>query len=300
MLTVVAPITISNPIKIYTFDDCQLPPDTILNGTTASAGYIACSGGVGDSGVLHMTDNANSQQAAFLMPDFNTNAPVKAIAVSMAVRIADGTGTPADGISFSWGSSNSIPDTANFGEGGQGDGVSVGLITYAGRSDGPSFNVWYNGNRLVNKIVPYSALYTGDLGTDPTNQYATLVFRVNENGTLDMQYKGNAVFNALPIPGYTAMAGGRFGIGSRTGGENESQWIDNIQIATTPGLVPVPLVFSGSRTSLKLTWSGNGFKLQSKDNLNPAVQWNDVPGATSPYPLPLTGPAQYYRLAPAP
>jgi hypothetical protein len=233
------------------------------------------------------------------MPDFNTNAPVKAIAVSMAVRIADGTGTPADGISFSWGSSNSIPDNANFGEGGRGDGVSVGLITYAGRSDGPSFNVWYNGTRLVNKIVPYSALFTGDLGTDPTNQYAMLVFRVNENGTLDMQYKGNPIFNALPIPGYSAMVGGRFGIGARTGGENESQWFDNIQIATTPGLVPVPLVFSGSRTSLKLTWSGNGFKLQSKDNLNPAVQWNDVPGATSPYTLPLTGPAQFYRLAPA-
>jgi hypothetical protein len=299
VLTVVAPITVSNPIKIYNFDDCLQPPDTILNGVTPSSGYIACSGGVGDSGVLHITDNVNSLQAAFLMPDFNSNAPVKALAVSMAVRIADGSGTPADGISFCWGSSNSIPDNANFGEGGQGDGLIVSLITYAGRSDGPSFNVSYKGNRLVNMIVPYSALFTGDLGTDPTNQYATLVFRVNENGTFDMQYKGNAIFNALPLPGYTAMIGGRFGIGGRTGGENESQWFDNIQIATTPGLLPGSIGFSVSGGNLRLTWNAVGLKLQSSPKVAPTT-WTDVPGgATSPYVAPLTGAGLFYRLAPA-
>ncbi len=296
-LSVVAPIVVNNPVKVYTFDDCLQPPDTIITGSSPSSGYITCSGGVNDSGVLHLTDNVNSLDATFLMPDFNNNAPVKAIAVSMAVRIADGSGTPADGISFAWGSSNSIPDTINFGEGGAGDGVSVGLITYAGRADGPSFNVWYNGTRLVNKIVPYSALYTGDLSTDPTNQYATLVFRVNENGTLDMQYKGNAVFNALPIPGYTAIAGGRFAIGGRTGGENESQWIDNIQIATTTGVIPVPLGFTVSGTTLKLTWPA-GFVLQSTSSLTPPVTWTDVPNAASPYTPPMTNPLEFYSLRP--
>jgi len=230
------------------------------------------------------------------MPDFNTNASIKAIAVSFKVRIADGSGTPADGISFCWGSSNSIPNNANFGEGGQGDGVVVGLITYAGRPDGPSFNVSYRGTRLVNMIVPYSALYTGDLSTDPTEQYATLAFQVNENGTLDLQYKGNAIFHALSLPGYTAMAGGRFALGARTGGENETHWVDDIQIATTPGqiLTPPTLGFSRSGNNLQLTW-GPGFKLQSTPNLT-TPNWQDVPNANSPYLAPITGTAEFFRL----
>ncbi|HEY5914547.1 MAG TPA: hypothetical protein VJA21_28495, partial [Verrucomicrobiae bacterium] len=294
VLTVVGPITVSNPIKIYDFNDCAIPVDTILTGVGASSGYIACSGGIDNSGVLHLTDNVNSLQSSFLMPDFNSNTPVKAITVSFAVRIADGTGTPADGLSFCWGTSNSIPDTANFGEGGQGDGVSVGLITYAGRPDGPSFNVWYRGNQLVNKIVPYSALYTGDLSADPLQQYATLAMRVNENGTLDLQYKGNAIFAGLPLPGYTPMAGGRFGLGARTGGENETHWFDNIQIATTPGVVPIPLQMTTTAGGLKLTW-GEGFKLQSTDSLSPA-NWQDEPNATSGMTIPIGPGNKFFRL----
>ena len=295
LLTVVAPITVSNPIMTYDFNDCVLPPDTIRTGPAS----IACSGGIGDSGVLHLTDNVNGQIGSFLMPDFNTNAPVKAITVALAVRIADGSGTPADGISFCWGSSNSILDTANFGEGGAGDGLIVSLITYAGRPDGPTFNVWYRGNRLVNMLVPYSALFTGDLSANPVQQYANLVIRVNENGTLDLQYKGNAIFNALPLPGYTALAGGRFGLGARTGGENETHWVDNIAIATTTGLAPIPIGFTPVGNNLRLTWSGDGFKLQSTPSLNP-VNWTDVPGATSPYTAVTTNSAQFYRLAPLP
>jgi hypothetical protein len=294
VLTVVAPITVSNPIATYDFNDCQPPVDTILHGSA----YVGCDSGVNNSGVLHLTDASGGLTGTFLMPDFNNNAPVKAFTVSMAVRIADGSGTPADGISFCWGTSNSIPDTANFGEGGQGDGVNIGLITYAGRPDGPSFNITYKGNHLVNKIVPYSALYTGDLGTDPTTQYATMVVRMNENGTLDLQYKGNPIFNAFPLPGYAPIAGARFALGSRTGGEWESQWIDNIQIATSTGLVPVSIGISGSGSNAQLTWSGTGWLLQSTDSLQPPIQWTPIPGATSPYPLPLTGKGLFYRLVP--
>jgi hypothetical protein len=294
VLTVVAPITVSNPIATYDFNDCQLPVDTILHGSA----YIGCDSGVNNSGVLHLTDANGGLTGTFLMPDFNSNAPVKAFTVSMAVRIADGSGTPADGISFCWGTSNSIPDTANFGEGGQGDGVNIGLITYAGRPDGPSFNITYKGNHLVNKIVPYSALYTGDLGTDPTTQYATMVVRMNENGTLDLQYKGNPIFNAFPLPGYAPIAGARFALGSRTGGEWESQWIDNIQIATVPGstIVPVPLGVARTPGGIQISWTGSGLKLQSKATLAPGT-WSDVPGGSaSPVTVPVTGTASFYRL----
>ena len=140
--------------------------------------------------------------------------------------------------------------------------------------------------------MPWQQLETG-------SSFGEVFIRVSDTGVVDMQYKGMVIFNGVQLPDYTALLGGIFTFGGRTGGLNENQWLDNIQIATTTGLVPVPLNLSGSGTSFKLTWSGDGFKLQSKDNLNPAVPWNDVIGATSPYPLPLTGPDQFYRLAPA-
>lgn len=295
LLTVVPPIVVNNPVAAFDFNDCLTPADTILTGTA----YIACSGGTSDSGVLHLTDNVNSQQGSFLMPDFNTNLPVQAITVAIALRIADGTGTPADGFSFCWGSSNSIPDTVIFGEGGQGDGLIVALRTYAGNPDAPSFDVTYKGNRLVNYRVPYSDLFTGDLSPDPLQQYANFLLNVDATGKLDLQYKGRIILNDLQLPGYTALAGGRFALGARTGGENETHWVDNIQIATTTGLIAPTLGFSHTGNNLTLTW-GAGFKLEATGSLAPSA-WTNVPGATSPYVTPTTGSAQlFYRLAPAP
>jgi hypothetical protein len=145
-------------------------------------------------------------------------------------------------------------------------------------------------------LVPYSALFTGDLSADPLQQYANLVIRVNANGTLDLQYKGKAILNGLPLPGYTPIVGGRFGLGARTGGENETHWVDNIAIATTVGVNSPTLGFSRTGSTLTLTW-GAGFKLQSTGSLTPTVTWNDVPGAVSPYPAPTnTGTNQFFRL----
>src|SRR6185436_15623319 len=52
LLTVVAPITIGSPTMIYDFNDCLNPADTTLNGSA----IIICSGGITNSGVLHVTD----------------------------------------------------------------------------------------------------------------------------------------------------------------------------------------------------------------------------------------------------
>ncbi|HWH70500.1 MAG TPA: hypothetical protein VNT26_14025, partial [Candidatus Sulfotelmatobacter sp.] len=273
LLRVVAPITISNPILSYDFNDGALPVDTILNFSNpdgqnpGGGGYIVGFGGIGDSGCLHLTDAANDCHAAFIMTDPNSNAPIKAITAHFAVRVADGSGRPADGFSFVWAASNNIPDNATFGENGMGTGLIVGFDTYDNGGEGPSFNVWYHGNRLANKLVNYSALATGGYSTDPLQQYAEVFIQVNSNGTLDLQYHGNAIFIALPLPGYAALAGGEFAIGAQTGGQNETHWFDNIQIATTTGLVPIPLNCELSGASLRFTWSSGLFKLQSTGSL---------------------------------
>jgi hypothetical protein len=298
LLTVVSPITISSPNIIYDFNDCALPPGTILNGN-AGGGYIDCSGGITNSGVLKLTDAVNGQGGTFIMPDANGNAPIKALTAYFAVRVADGTATPADGFSFVWAPSNNIPSNVVFGQGGIGNGLIVGFDTYNNNGEAPSFNVWYHGNLVVNKLVSIDQLETGGYSADPLLQYADVYIRVNTNGTLDLQYHGNIIFNKLVLPGYAALAGGEFALGGATGGLNETHWFDNIQIATTVGLVPIPLNFSRVGNDIRFTW-GDGFKLQSTLNLSPTSVWTDVPGATSPYIATNNTPTKYFRLAPAP
>ncbi len=299
VLTVVTPITVSNPIVSYNFDDGLQPDGTSMYGSA----YIVGSGGVGDSGCLHLTDNVNGQGGVFVIPDPNSNAPVKAITAYFAVRVADGSGTPADGFSFIWAPTNDIGSNPNPGpspSGYSGNGFAVGFDTYNNNGEAPSFNVYYRGTLLVNKLVPFDALYTGNYSTDPLQQWADVFIRVNANGTMDLQYHTNAIFASLPLPGYSALIGGEFAFGAATGGENETHWIDNIQIATTPGLVPVPLAFTVASGNLKLTWKGDGFKLVSTPSLTPPATWTDVPGGTtSPVLAPLTGARQFYALAPA-
>ena len=106
------------------------------------------------------------------------------------------------------------------------------------------------------------------------------------------------IFNQVQLPGYASITGGEFALGARTGGLNENQWFDSIALQTTVGLISVPLTFTRNGSTLQLTWDA-GWKLQSTLSLSPA-NWQDVPGATSPWPVSTSTGTAFYRLAPAP
>jgi hypothetical protein len=291
LLTVVSAITVTNPTVSYNFDDCAQPAGTDLRGSSASSGYIG-TGGVGGSCCLHLTDAVNGQGGTFIIPDQNNNAPIKGFNMYFAANISGGTVPPADGISISFCSSNEVPATGTIGEGGVGTGLIVIFDLFNGNN--PYFGITWHGSPIVQTFVPYTAMDTG-------GNFVDTGIRLNANGTIDVQFNGNVLFNQVPLPGFAAVAGREFVFGSRTGGLNDNQWIDNLQIQTFPGLVSVPLNASINGGNLRLTWNGDGFKLQSASNLVPRpIVWTDVPGATSPYVTPLTGAAQFYRLAPAP
>ena len=135
-----------------------------------------------------------------------------------------------------------------------------------------------------------------ETGTD----FADFALRVEPDGTLDLQFKNMVIFNNVSLPGFTPMKGAAFGIGARTGGLNENQWVDNLEIATTTATVGPTLggAVSGGGTSLTLTW-GTGFWLQSTPSLSP-FNWSYVPGASSPLTVPTTTGTQYYRLTSVP
>ena len=298
VLTVVAPITISSPKIAYDFNDCLQPAGTTLNGSA----YIDCNGlGVTNSGILHLTDAVNSQGGAFIMPDADNNQPVNALTAYFAIRIADGTAPPADGFAFVWCPSNNIPPGATWGQNGIGNGLIVSADTFINDNanpEAPSFNVYWNGSLVVKKLVPLDAIYTGNYNADPTLQYADVFIRVNSNGTLDMQYHGNVIFNHLVLPGYFLIAGGVFALGGATGGLNETHWVDNIAISTTNAPTAPTLGATRNGNNLSLTWPA-GFKLQSTPKLVPST-WTDVTGATSPYIAPNTNSAQFFRLISTP
>jgi hypothetical protein len=290
LLSVIAPITIGTPQVIYDFNDCSVPVGTILNGS-AGGGYVDCSGGVTNSGVLKLTDAIGGEAGTFFMPDLNAGAAVKGITAYFAARIADGSIPPADGFSFCW--ANDLPTGGTFGEDGGGSGLVVSFDTYDnGGGEAPAFNIVYNNIQVATNLVDISALVTGD--------YVDVFIRVNPDGTVDVQHNGNVIFNKVHLPGFTAMLGGAFAIGARTGGSYEAAWFDNIALSTTPGLIPVPLSFSVSGGNLRLAWAAGGFKLQSTPSLRPPAVWTDVPGATSPWVVPTSPGSLFYRLAPAP
>jgi hypothetical protein len=303
VLTIVQPITIANPQVTFDFNDGQLPflpppnntVQTILNGSgegNGNGGYIDATGGVTNSGVLKLTDAINGEGGTFIVPDFNNGQPVRAFTAYFAVLVGGGSAVPADGFSFVW-ANDLTPDTIVFGENGSGSGLTVGFDIYRNTTEAPSFNIFYKGVPVVSKLVDISALTTGDVFED-------VYIRLNPEGTVDLQYKGNVIFDKVALPGFSAMSGGRFAWGGRTGGLNENQWVDNIKLATTVGQAAVSLGWTTTGNNLSLTWP-TGWKLQSTTTIAIPNSWQDVPNAVSPYTAPTTtGPGTFYRLINSP
>ncbi len=295
MLTVVAPITISNPLISYNFDDCAQPADTTLTGTGegfGNGGYIA-PGGIGDSCCIHLTDAAQGEHGTFIIPDLNNNAPVKAFTVYFAALFggAGMTVPPADGFSLSFCSSNDVPANTQPGEGGIGNGLIFSCNLYNGGN--PYYRLIYQGAIVATKYVPYTDMVTG-------NAFADTYIRLNANGTVDAQFNGKIIFNQVVLPGYSAAIGSEYVLAGRTGGLWINQWIDNVQIATTTGFAPVPLNYTFNGSGLRLSWSGAGLGLWATPSLSAPITWTNVAGATSPYQVPLTGSGLYYCVRPTP
>jgi hypothetical protein len=103
-----------------------------------------------------------------------------------------------------------------------------------------------------------------------------VVIRVEEDGTLDVVYNNVVVYYNLQLPGFTPVTGGRFGWGARTGGLNENQWVDNIQIATDTS-APPRLTITHTGNNVTVSW--NAGQLQSAPCDHRSVDdgsWRDV------------------------
>lgn len=239
-LTVVNIDLPTTPVVSYNFNDGLVPADAAVYGAgTASDGinlwmpYVSLNGGVGDSGVLQITEAYNGQSGAFIVNDPHAGAAVYGVAARFDIRIGGGSEVPADGISFNFAAD--LPDSTAPGEAeeGVGSGLRVCFDIYDnsdgnpnnGVGEAPAITLKWGSTVVGETKTALSDITTGDA-------FANVIVRLTPDGLLDVAWNGKVLLYRAPVPGFGSIAGGRFGFFGRTGGLNANQWVDNLQLYT--------------------------------------------------------------------
>ena len=261
ILTVVNLAPPANPQVTFDFNNGSVPSSTRVIGTA----FVDATGGVSDSGVLKLTLAQESQSGVFLVEPLLGGAEINGFTAAFAVRLGEGTSTPADGFSFNF--ADNLPN-ATFGdsEDGAGTGITVAFDVYDnGGGEAPSIDLKYKGQVVVSKKVPLALLVTG-------SAYVEVLVRVRSDGLFDLAYGNEVVFNGQPIPGFTPIANGRFGFAARTGGLYANFWIDDIRLAVTKTTGPTRI--TGQPTdALMLAGQAATFSVLVNDPVGVTYQW---------------------------
>lgn len=276
--TVVPVLSISNPKIALNFNDGTVPENVTLAGTAQMPG----------DGALHLTDAQNSQGGIIVITNLDT-AAVSAFTFHAKVLVGGGTTPPADGFSVVWG--RDVPADSVFGEDGAGSDLVISFDIYDNGNEtppAPSIDARWKGQVIGTVHLAYQQMETG-------TQYTDLYLRVEADGTLDLQYNGMVIFNNLQLPNYAPLTGAAFGMGARTGGLNENQWVDDLQISTSTGSAQPQLSISQSANGVTVTWTGAGV-LQASDTLGAGAVWTPVTTTGAAYTSQATGKARFFRV----
>jgi uncharacterized repeat protein (TIGR01451 family) len=211
------------------FNDGVLPPGMTLFGA-AGGGFYDVAGGVNNSGVVKLTMNVNNHAGALLVNDLVPGRRVSGFSASFMLRIGDGSAEPADGFSFNF--APDLPDVASTanGENGVGSGFSFGVDNYR-------FHPWpitpegfpnTSGLKIRYRGVDVAGVRTA---TWNSPRFVPVSISVTPEGRVTVFVDGTNVFGNLTLPNYIPMQG-RFGMYARNGGQNMSQWLDNLSITS--------------------------------------------------------------------
>jgi len=227
-----------------------LPAGVEVGGTAT----ISATGGVGGSGMASITTHTpGGQNGVLIIRDFNGGLPVPSFAADFKVRLGDSTCCtdgpnirPADGFSFNFAGGATTATLP--GEEGVGNGLVVSFDTWDnnGTDSDPAISVKWNGAELafvtMGEPRPGGGTAT-PIPVDPAtglpmtiytgNSYAPVSIKLDSDGTVDVAYKGVLVLEDVAT-GYSPMAGDFF-FGARTGGANESHFVDDLNIVILTG-----------------------------------------------------------------
>ena len=205
----------ANPINFFNTDFSTAPADSNVYGTNATI----------TGGELILTPATGSLLGGFKIQKTLASSglsSINAFTTKFKFRAFDGSG--ADGISLSYGAS--LVDNAGPGEEGEGSGLRLCLDTYDndGAGTGSRVRIYYNNSFIFqNRIGSY------DLRTAA---YREVVLSVSNSGFLTLTIGGTTIVSGLNLPNYTAAnkSNWNFKFSARTGGQNDKQSIDDVDI----------------------------------------------------------------------
>jgi hypothetical protein len=222
---------------------------------------------------LHITDAANGANGALTIEDFSNGAVFTDFEMSFRLYMTDSTccgggddtladHRPADGMSISIG--NDLPDTISLAEEGSGSGIRICFDTWdSGGGEAPAIDVWrgaegevgdgdqggWSGGMVVRQN--FNGVTTAseeELFKDENGDYVWMwtqgewadVKIAFMDGSLKINFKGHEVINHELPAAWGPMVGPNWLFAARTGGANETHWIDDLSIvlygSTAPGV----------------------------------------------------------------
>jgi hypothetical protein len=197
---------------------------TVYSG--GGGGYWSPDGGVDNSGRLVLTDNVNNQQGALVIDELTPGRRVSAFEASFLLRIGNVSAEPADGFSFNF--ADNLPNAVSTGaENGVGTGFSFCIDTYrfanypgGGIANTSGMKLRYRGADIAGVNIPWPWNST---------RYVPINISVTAEGLVTVLVDGTNVFGNITLANY-APAKGRFGIYARTGGQNQTHWVDDLSV----------------------------------------------------------------------
>src|SRR4051812_48803601 len=138
------------------FNDGQ-PPEVWFTGTA----FWSDTGGVGNSGVVKLTEAVNGQMGSMLINDLDGGSEITGFTARWKMKLGGGTVRPADGLSF-----NFAPDLLDwwaFGEEGAGSGITISFDTWDnGGGEAPAIDVKSGGMVIASARGNLELFRTGD------------------------------------------------------------------------------------------------------------------------------------------
>jgi hypothetical protein len=221
-------------LQSHTIDDLAIT--TVLTMDTARQSDTLFGHAYVGGGILHVTDNLNGQAGSYILKDLTAGVPATAFTATFNLRIGNGTGEPADGFSFNFASDLPIGATGpRPAEDGMGTGFSFCVDNYrfapyptGGFTNTSGMKIRYGNVDIAGVQMPAA---WNSVASVPVS------ISVAADGALTVLVDGTNVFGAITLP-WTPTAG-RFGFYARTGGQNETHWVDNLAINVQTAGSPV-------------------------------------------------------------
>ncbi len=214
-------------LSITTVLTVETMREASLNASLFGSAYI-------DGGFLHLNDAAGSVAGSFILNELTPGVPITSFTANFKLRIGNASAEPADGFSFNF--ANDLPISASTpaaAENGGGTGFSFCVDNYrfapypgGGTANTSGMKIRLGGIDIAGVQMP----------TWNTTALIPVSITLASDGALTVLVNGTNVFGNLILP--IAPSLGRFGLYGRTGGQFQTHWVDDLDIAVTTADAP--------------------------------------------------------------